>query len=313
MRQSHQDEPAPPTRKACVNCRTLKSRCEGAPCTRCLSRQIPCSLSDQPRDSHPVVKSSPPEKVQHFVKLYFELFHPHWPFIHQGSFHQSNESPLLVQSMVVLAMWATNVRSVESAAIDLHRTLDSAIQEQREKWDASIAETASSSCSWPLPMYQAILLHIIFSILSKGRVALGLDLNPSIPANETSLLTSLVHSCRRLGLFYYPNMLARFHPADLVSYVWVAVEEIKRFNLALYRVCNALSVGAGMHDGSMDMDGGWRFPASELQFPRPGSDRLWNAVVREEWDAAVAEGADCIDLDDRLEAEWISRSAESFI
>ncbi|KAL4928475.1 uncharacterized protein BDV17DRAFT_282030 [Aspergillus undulatus] len=320
MRQNHQEVvPIPPTRQACINCRVSKSRCEGGqPCKGCLRRQISCSFSDNqtaPNRLSPYqdVKLTSSEKIQRFLKLYFEFFHPHWPFIHHPSFkiNRSHETPLLVQSMVLIGMWVMKAPSTRSAAIDLHMTLRSAIHEQREKWDASIAEYASAHCSWPLAMYQAILLHIIFSLLYRGKTAIGLDLKPSIPASDTGLLASLVRSCRRLGMLHYPNILARYQPdGDLfgqLPYVWVGIEELKRFNLALYRVCRVLGFDK---DGSNTND--WELDASELQFPMPKNERLWNAATREEWESAAAEdeNGDQIEFGDIKESEWISRSAE---
>lgn len=142
MRQNHEGSGlTPPIKQACENCRAIKSRCGGGlPCTGCVRRNIHCSFRDQPSYSgqesedhrpQPAVEPSYSEKLQHFLKLYFELFHPHWPFIHKGSFNESNETALLVQSMVVIGMWATGVQSTQSAAIDLHAILNSAIYQQR--------------------------------------------------------------------------------------------------------------------------------------------------------------------------------------
>lgn len=75
----------------------------------------------------------------------------------------------------------------------------------QEVWDASGVEGACSDCSWPIPTYQAILLHIIFALLHRGGGSMGLDLKPSLPSPDSELLDSLVGSCQRLGMFYYPK------------------------------------------------------------------------------------------------------------
>ncbi|KAL5365321.1 hypothetical protein BJX96DRAFT_158958 [Aspergillus floccosus] len=212
--------------------------------------------------------------------------------------------------MVAIGMWVTGLPETRSAAIELHQTLNEAIYQQREKWDASIAENASSNCPWPIPMYQAILLHIIFAVLSAVSTPVGLDLKPSLPDIEAGLLASLVQSCRKMGMFQYPNMLAQYMSDDLPTFVWVGVEEVKRFVIALYRVCNSLGCDkrtSDMGECTAPVALRWSFLPSELQFPPPTHDRLWNAKGREEWMSA-AEGVDCIDLRDMMESEWISKS-----
>jgi hypothetical protein len=150
--------------------------------------------------------------------------------------------------------------------------------------------------------------------MHKRRPSLGLDLKPSLPSGDLELLVSLVQSCRRLGMFYFPNVLARFLPDDHAPYVWVSVEEVKRFNLALFKVCRALS-GYSRQDGNGKECGvigatSWRLAASDLQFPMPKNDPLWNAFGREEWVSAVTEDVLHTSLDDIKEGEWISNSAE---
>jgi hypothetical protein len=99
-------------------------------------------------------------------------------------------------------------------------------------------------------------------------------------------------------MFYYPNMLARYLEDDPSTFVWVCTEEIKRFNLALFRICAKLT---GEGDGAL-------FKAEELQFPLPRSCFLWHAVTQDQWKPAIQEGA----LDDLMnlsEDTWISNIA----
>ncbi|KAI9373857.1 hypothetical protein BJX61DRAFT_357486 [Aspergillus egyptiacus] len=349
VRQVHNEtQPLPPKKQACDNCRNLKCRCEGGPpCSECLRRRITCSLDGEtpsresearqsfptPPERHPELPSPSPsssrghphriqtgsfEKERRFLSLYFKLFHPYWPFIHQGSFNEHSETPILVQSMVVIGLWVSGEENARSAAIELHKALGVAIRQQREVWDASIAENASSNCTWPIPMYQALLLHIIFALLrSGGSGSLGLDLKPSLPVADAELLDCLVASCKRLGLLHYPNMLARFSQNDLPSYVWVSIEEVKRFNVALYRICRTLSEqydrssidGRVTDDSSVTGARAQRLSARDLQFPMPRNTPLWNAVSKEVWDAAATEDVFCHNLEDTQEEQWISRSA----
>ncbi|KAL5050959.1 hypothetical protein BDW71DRAFT_194070 [Aspergillus fruticulosus] len=327
--------------RACANCRDRKLRCQGgSPCVECQRRGIDCSLLSQqtegeqaqeqqqrpgrnpssPTELHDSQTRSetpgPSEKQRHYLSLYFRLFHPHWPFIHRGSFRESHEKPLLVQSMVVIGLWLSEEQNAREKAIALHGILGSAIQDQRELWDASISAEASSSCSWPIPTYQAMLLHIIFAALYKSQgqgvppLQLSLDLKPRLALADADLLNRLVASCRKLGMLFYPNMLARYSKDDLPSYVWVSIEEVKRLNMALFRLCRSD-----------------RLHPRDLQFPLPTNTPLWNAVGKCEWKSIIAAGGD-IDVDadadadadaycgrllnNALKAEWISNFADVF-
>lgn len=153
-----------------------------------------------------------------------------------------------------------------------------------------------------------MLLHIIFSLLYKTHGSLGLDLKLSIPNTNTNtelLLKFLLQSCRKRGMFYYPTILAQFREAAIPQYILVSAEEVKRFNIALYRVCTTICGSAGIHPGVED---GCSFllTADELRFPGPDNHALWDAATQEEWDCAVRE----MDVDgvyDIREDEWISR------
>lgn len=150
VRRNHKiNEPIRRVRQACANCRGMKSRCEGgAPCSECLRRKTPCSLTN--RDEVAGTESSdksihrtlPPnslfssqphrhEKERQALRLYFELFHPHWPFVHQGSFNAPSETPLLLQAMVAIGLWVSGEQSAQSVAIDLHKMLNVAIHQQK--------------------------------------------------------------------------------------------------------------------------------------------------------------------------------------
>ncbi|KAE8418510.1 hypothetical protein BDV36DRAFT_254125 [Aspergillus pseudocaelatus] len=328
-------ERAPPMKQACTSCRDQKTRCQGGPpCSKCVDRGIHCSLSRQDEEqpggyfSHPQdtlliddhstqSEAGRSEKEKHYLSLYFKLFHPHWPFVHQGSFREGHETPLLVQSMIVIGLWVSKEPNAQSKAVDLHNVLSSAIHQQKGIWDASISKDASSTCSWPIPTYQAIMLHLIFAVLHKGSGVLGLDLKPSLTPADADLLHRLVASCKKLGILYYPNMLSRFGQTDLAEFVWVSIEEIKRFNMALFKVCRAFSSsseqGSGIDSLDMDMAGAAAsrgLYARDLQFPLPSNTPLWNAVSKEEWMSAATEHGCGISLDDTLEVEWISNSAK---
>jgi hypothetical protein len=201
---------------------------------------------------------------------------------------------------MVIGMWISGEQSAQSAAVELHDILDFAIRDQRQKWDASEVEGACSACFWPIATYQAILLHVIFSVIVKADGVVNLDLKASISTADLALLKSIVGSCRKLGMFFYPNMLARYSEDDLPSFVWVSIEEVKRFGIALYKFCAKIS-SSSTEDSPL-------LHASELQFPLPSNDPLWNSFGRDEWEVN-AKGENTISMQDDFQAQWISNSA----
>jgi hypothetical protein len=147
-------------------------------------------------------------------------------------------------------------------------------------------------------------------MLYKGGGALGLDLKPCLSLADSDLLDRLVESCKRLGMLYYPNMLARYCEPDQPTYVWVSIEEVKRFNIALYKVCRTCSQqwsGTTACDIIRGSSRGLR--AQDLQFPLPRNTLLWNAVDKAGWESAGSEDVFRHRLNDTLEHEWISNSA----
>lgn len=145
-------EPASQIKPACTRCRDQKIRCYGGPpCANCERRGVDCSLSLARRDeithldptfsaatgTPSTIPQSIPQKPRlrrteiedRFVGIYFDMFHPHWPFIHRGTFVEF-ETPLLVQSMVAIGLWMSGGEKEKSKAIDLHNLLGKAVREQ---------------------------------------------------------------------------------------------------------------------------------------------------------------------------------------
>ncbi|GKZ28921.1 hypothetical protein AbraIFM66950_001879 [Aspergillus brasiliensis] len=209
--------------------------------------------------------------------------------------------------MLVIGLWMSKQRKAQSKAIDLHNVLGAAIRQQTEAWDASVAD-ASSACKWPIPTYQAILLHIIFAGLYRGGGELDIDLTPSLAPADADLLERLVISCKKLGLFYYPNILAHYCHGIVPEFAWVSIEDVKRFNLALFRVCRVFGMLRKQEDITGNLSG--RLRASDLQFPPPRNAALWNAVTKDEWESAATADMDRHSIDDPLPLEWISNSAD---
>ncbi|KAL4876769.1 hypothetical protein BJY04DRAFT_231378 [Aspergillus karnatakaensis] len=309
LRQGHGINEPTVRIRACQSCRELKTRCYGRfPCTECSRRQTQCSApGDAPPHPNPVSKrqiyprfnQTPTE--QRAIETYFELFDPHWTFIHRGTLTQHADTPLVVQSVVVIGLWLSGEDAARSAARQLHGVLGSAILQQRSKWECISPPECPGTCKWPIPLYQSILLHILFFAISNDDKALGSDFKPILPSTASTLLSTLADSCRKLGMFHYPTILAQFRNDHVASYIWLCIEEIKRFNIALFRTCRRFS---NLSD---------RVEVDELQFPPPAIDDLWNAIEQEDWNAALTKRARKIDeFDGPLEEHWISNSAGIF-
>lgn len=140
------------------------------------------------------------------------------------------------------------------------------------------------------------------------RFDLKITLNPA----NFELLEALVRSCRKLGMFYYPNIVAKFHDAELAPFVWTSTEEIKRFNIALYKVCCKVSRPrrGGESEGDREYgDAASLLNASELQFPLPNNRSLWYAVGKSEW-LNILKDEELVISDETSQDKWFSSFAE---
>ena len=251
-----------------------------------------------------IVSSVPGESrwiAQDFIDIYFHDFHPTWPFLHRGTFELSKEPCILLQSMLMIGLWIKGDQAARDTAMTFHRNLLSAIQAQRV-WSGALTtklgvlltpsvsqcqwyiSDSTPHCSngtpWPMATYQSILLQLIFAVLvAKQETSLDLNFRFQLEDPKYELLTALVETCRRLGLFNYPNMLARYHSSAPIALVWVNVEEIKRFGLSLYKLCRLCTCSASVDTSNKDASD----PRSELlsladlNFCMPDSDEMWNA------------------------------------
>lgn len=80
---------------------------------------------------HEQSQSNHSEKGEQYIGVYFKEFHPFWPFIHRASFNMRRETPLLLQSMTVIGLWASGEPNAQSAAVEIHGKLDLAIHDQK--------------------------------------------------------------------------------------------------------------------------------------------------------------------------------------
>jgi hypothetical protein len=165
--------------------------------------------------------------------------------------------------------------------------------------------------------YQSILLQLIFAVIvAKQERTFDLNFRIQLSPPKYELLTSLVETCRRLGMFYYPNTLSLHSSSAPLALIWVSVEEIKRFGLALYKLCKlcACARDQGANYGGNDT----AVPATkasslltlaELDFCMPDSDELWNAPADAPSELFKSTALQQISRDNRDSEGWISRAA----
>ncbi|PIG83108.1 hypothetical protein AARAC_001164 [Aspergillus arachidicola] len=94
-------------------------------------------------------------------------------------------------------------------------------------------------------------------------------------------------------MFHYPSMFAQFHSTSVPDvFIWVGIEEVKRFALALYKVYRRCRI-----------DGARRLSLADLQFAEPDSDELWHAS------SDLASRIPASYADKNKEENWISQTA----
>lgn len=147
-------------------------------------------------------------------------------------------------------------------------------------------------------------MHIILAMfIAKENTAFDLGLRYQIETEEYDLLVALVQSCRRLGMFLYPNMLSQYDDTAPAALVWVGVEETKRFGLALYKVCRMCTCPDSARSRSQLLS------LTDLSFGMPDSDESWSAPAD-----AGTEGLQRVALQTNYRENgdpewWISRSS----
>ncbi|RAL08048.1 C2H2 type zinc finger domain protein [Aspergillus homomorphus CBS 101889] len=331
VRLNHKDKKLNSSRtiEACKYCRSRRSRCDGkAPCGPCQQRGLQCSLeSHQARHQVPESEAVPhsvttspsftavspdlpspeesPTNIQPYVDAYFDKFHPIWPFVHRATFDLVREPPFLLQCVTMLGLWVTGDPKSQQAAFELHERLSLSIYQQRDKWEATAI--AHSDGTWPMATYQGILLNVLFALISATPGSVDLQLTRTLPALPSQLLLALVRTCRQQDLFSYPTIRAQFTRNTAPDvFIWLGIEEVKRFALSLYRVSAMVRVQESHVPVDDASKGECLVSLEELRFAMPERDDLWNANS----DLAATLARDnLIDYDARnMEVDWISNA-----
>ncbi|KAL4943040.1 hypothetical protein BDV06DRAFT_235046 [Aspergillus oleicola] len=292
------EPPAMRTQKACESCHARKERCDGGyPCSRCQRRKVSCSRtrhevlhgegnvdveSTDPvlnRDLISPASGTSPWIGQEFIDIYFNEFHPTWPFLHPGTFDYTREPCVLIQSVLMIGLWIKGDRTSRERAMAFHSKVLTAIQHQKSKWYMPELFSHRKDTPWLMASYQGILLQLIFSlIIAKSETPFDINLRCQLPASQYDLLTSLVETSRSLRLFNYPNMLTQHPLLTPPAVIWVAVEEAKRLGLALYKLCRlCTSTNRHISDKQRFYSKSELLTLEDLEFCIPESDDLWNA------------------------------------
>jgi hypothetical protein len=156
---------------------------------------------------------------------------------------------------------------------------------------------------------QSVLLNIILALfIAREKSNMDLGMRFQLPDDKYQLLVSLVRSCRWWGLFSYPNMLRQHEANAPLALVWVNVEEIKRFGLALYKVCQLATclnrTGESVNSGRNEL-----LTLADLSFCIPDSDELWNApsgTESEKWRDFACSTVERSNMDPQ---NWISQAS----
>ncbi|KAJ5254164.1 hypothetical protein N7524_011344 [Penicillium chrysogenum] len=255
--------------------------------------------------------SEAPRWIAHdYIDIYFNSFHPEWPFLHRGTFDFAKEPCVLVQSVVALGLWVKGTQEARAASIQLHDRLCSAFYAQMDQWCISNSSPRQrTNTPWPITTFQSVLLNIILALfIARENVSMDLSMRCRLPDDKYKLLTALVQSCRQCGIFSYPNMLLQ-HEADApLTLVYVSVEEIKRFGLALYKVCR---LSTSFHLTGESASGGRNIllTLADLSFCMPDSDELWNAPLGSESEVLSKADLSTAGRDNGDVKNWISQAS----
>ncbi|KAH8700609.1 hypothetical protein BGW36DRAFT_132549 [Talaromyces proteolyticus] len=251
--------------------------------------------------------------IKYYVDLYFDYFHPFWPFIMKNSFDPKSEPRVLVLATTMIGLWITGEARLRKLAWTIHSRLHAMLLTQVSNWcvrPTNMGKTGTSANPhlpaglsnkrWPLASYQAILLFTIFAITAhnpadvmSSETSVDDDGNATENINGDDIIdhirpifTRLVRTCRAQGVLYYPAMLAQGGIDDPLVYAWVNLEELKYFALTLYKVsvifAKLSNDGDNMLDDYEDDGNSSILSLDDLQFPVPDNGYLWSTPgVRE--------------------------------
>ncbi|KAJ5186724.1 hypothetical protein N7449_011488 [Penicillium cf. viridicatum] len=331
VRTYHPQKQVPPSQKskACTTCHARKSRCQGGlPCNACQRRGITCIpapgeiTSEQQRwidEFHPLppvstINNFPPDAspwiAHEYIDIYFDTFHPAWPFLHRSTFNVAKDPCVLVQSIVAMGLWVNGSREARDASIRLHGRLCSAFHAQIDQWCVANSNASrNTNTSLPITTFQSVLLNIILALfMARENASMDLTMRYRLPDDKYKLLTALVQTCRRWGMFYYPNMIIQHNTYTPLALVYLNIEEIKRFGLALYKACR-LSTSSDITEGNTNCDRNDLLTLADLSYSMPDSDEIWNAPLGTESEVLKKSASSAATRDNGDPKNWISEAS----
>lgn len=72
--------------------------------------------------------------TEYYVRLYFDHFHPQWPFLFRQSFRSKHEPPVLVLATVMIGLWITGEARLQKLAWEIHSRLRAMLEAQMVWW-----------------------------------------------------------------------------------------------------------------------------------------------------------------------------------
>jgi uncharacterized Zn finger protein (UPF0148 family) len=68
--------------------------------------------------------------TEYYVALYFDHFHPQWPFLFRQSFQSKRERPVLVLATVMIGLWITEEARLQRLSWEIHGRLHAMLEAQ---------------------------------------------------------------------------------------------------------------------------------------------------------------------------------------
>ncbi|KAJ5589566.1 hypothetical protein N7537_012244 [Penicillium hordei] len=305
VRTHHPQRQVPPSQKskACTACHARKGRCEGGlPCKACQHRGITCVPApgniasgqqcwiDEFHSLPPIstIDNFLPDAsswIAHkYIDIYFDTFHPAWPFLHRSTFNVAKDPCVLVQSIIAMGLW--------------------------DQWCAANSNAyRNTSTSLPITTFQSVLLNIILALfMARENSSIDLTMRYRLPDDKYKLLTALVQTCRRWEMFYYPNMIIQHNTHTPLALVYLNIEETKRFGLALYKTCR-LSTSSNITEGHTNCDGNDLLTLADLSYSMPDNDDIWNAPLGTESEVLKKSASSAAIRDNGDPKNWISEAS----
>ncbi|KAH6957485.1 hypothetical protein DER45DRAFT_569829, partial [Fusarium avenaceum] len=205
----------------------------------------------------------PFEVFNAFIQLYFEHFHPIWPFIHPSTLAKPDTSWILCVGIATVGSRYTTAKPINlcrSALINLHG-------------DAILKKLPKVGMEGDLSFSQSVLLRHI-SLAHEGSQSRLMEIS-----YERSLLTTLCYN--RLATLTWP----RGHsPPEIVDHIrwenWIAAQSDYQF---IYSVWLFECLTKVIFDIRPHMN------IEYLDVPLPEGGRLWNATDQSEWATVFKE------------------------